>query len=85
MKYHTLFVILKKLQNLKLSSTANYRWRFMGYDGFSRGVASIISTSSFTLSNCRLGKGTPVSLETKHFFSNNQFFHKQQDKRPAIV
>ena len=25
MKYHTLFVILKKRQNLKLSSAANYR------------------------------------------------------------
>ena len=25
---HALFVILKKRQNLKLSSAANYRWRF---------------------------------------------------------
>ena len=24
-------LILKKRQNLKLSSAANYRWRFMGY------------------------------------------------------
>ena len=36
MKYHALFVmpyllILKKQQNLKLSSAANYRWRFKGY------------------------------------------------------
>ena len=30
MKYHALFVILKKRQNLKLSSAANYRWRFLG-------------------------------------------------------
>ena len=30
MKYLALFVILKKRQNLKLSSAANYRWRFMG-------------------------------------------------------
>ena len=28
MKYHPLFVILKMRQNLKLSSAANYRWRF---------------------------------------------------------
>ena len=28
MKYHALF--LKKQQNLKLSSAANYTWRFMG-------------------------------------------------------
>ena len=31
MKYHALFVNLKKLQNLKLSSAANNRWRSMGY------------------------------------------------------
>ena len=30
MKYHALFVILKKGQNLKSSSAANYRWHFMG-------------------------------------------------------
>ena len=31
MKYHALFVFfLKKQQNLKLSSAANYRWRFKG-------------------------------------------------------
>ena len=35
MKYHALFVIFekkkkKKQQNLKLSSAANYRWRFKG-------------------------------------------------------
>ena len=30
-KYHALFVILKKQQNLKLSSAANCRWRLMGY------------------------------------------------------
>ena len=37
MKYHTLFVsfekaanVLKKQQNLKFSSAANCRWRFMG-------------------------------------------------------
>ena len=31
MKYHALFVVfLNKGQNLKLSSAANYRWRFMG-------------------------------------------------------
>ena len=30
MKYHALFAILKKQQNLKLSCAANYRWRFMG-------------------------------------------------------
>ena len=30
MKYHALFVILKKRLNLKLSSAANYRWRFKG-------------------------------------------------------
>ena len=30
MKYHALFVILKKRQNLKLSSAANYRWRLKG-------------------------------------------------------
>ena len=29
MKYHALFVILKKRQNLKLSSAANCWWRFM--------------------------------------------------------
>ena len=29
MKYHALFVIFEKQQNLKLSSAANYRWRFM--------------------------------------------------------
>ena len=31
MKYHALFVILKKRQNLKLSSAANCRWHFKGY------------------------------------------------------
>ena len=30
MKYHALFVILKKQQNFKLSSAANDRWRFKG-------------------------------------------------------
>ena len=31
MKYHTFFVIFEKArQNFKLSSAANYRWRFMG-------------------------------------------------------
>ena len=30
MKYHALFVISKKRQNLKLWSAANYRWRFKG-------------------------------------------------------
>ena len=30
MKYHALFVIFEKQQNLKLSSAANYRWSFMG-------------------------------------------------------
>ena len=29
LKYHALFVIFKKRQNLKLSSAANYCWRFM--------------------------------------------------------
>ena len=32
MKYHALCVILKKRQYLKMSSAANYRWRFEGYD-----------------------------------------------------
>ena len=31
MKYHALFVIFEKQLNFKLSSAANYRWRFMGY------------------------------------------------------
>ena len=30
MKYHALLVIYEKRQNLKLSSAANYRWRFKG-------------------------------------------------------
>ena len=30
MKYHALFVIFKKRQNLKLLPAANYRWRFKG-------------------------------------------------------
>ena len=30
MKYHALFVNFEKRQNLKLSSAANYRWRFKG-------------------------------------------------------
>ena len=30
MKYHALFAILEKQQNLKLLSAANNRWRFMG-------------------------------------------------------
>ena len=30
MKYHYLFVIFEKGQNLKLSSAANYRWPFIG-------------------------------------------------------
>ena len=34
MKYHALFVILKKRQNLKLSSAAIYRWCFKGYNAF---------------------------------------------------
>ena len=29
-KYHAILVFLKKLQILKLSSAANYRWRIMG-------------------------------------------------------
>ena len=29
MKYHASFVFLKKVQDLKLSSAANYRWRFI--------------------------------------------------------
>ena len=29
MKYHALFVIFEKQQNLKLSSAANCRWRFI--------------------------------------------------------
>ena len=33
MNYHALFVILKKQQNLKLSSAANYRWRFKWHLG----------------------------------------------------
>ena len=32
MKYNALFVIFEKVANLKLSSAANYRWRFMQYD-----------------------------------------------------
>ena len=28
MKYHSFFVIFEKVANLKLSSAANYRWRF---------------------------------------------------------
>ena len=28
-KYHALFVIFEKAANLKLSSAATYRWRFM--------------------------------------------------------
>ena len=28
MKYHALLVITEKAENLKLSSAANYRWRF---------------------------------------------------------
>ena len=32
MKYHTLYLLfMRNSQNLKLSSAANYRWRFMGY------------------------------------------------------
>ena len=30
MKYHALFVIFEKQQNLKLLSAANGRWRFKG-------------------------------------------------------
>ena len=30
MKYHALFVIFEKQQHLKLSSAANYSWRFKG-------------------------------------------------------
>ena len=30
LKYHALFVILKKQQRLKLSSAANYWWHLMG-------------------------------------------------------
>ena len=30
MKYHALFVIFEKQQNLKLSSAANYKWHFIG-------------------------------------------------------
>ena len=31
MNYHALLLFFKKRQNLKLSSAANYRWRYMGY------------------------------------------------------
>ena len=31
MKYQASFVFLKKRQNLKLSSAANYRWHLKGY------------------------------------------------------
>ena len=30
MKYHASFEIFEKAANLKLSSAANYRWRFIG-------------------------------------------------------
>ena len=30
MKYYALFVIFEKAAKLKLSSAANYKWRFMG-------------------------------------------------------
>ena len=32
MKYNALFVIFEKVPNLKLSSAAIYRWRFIQYD-----------------------------------------------------
>ena len=34
MKYHALLLFLKNRQNLKLSSAANYRWRFKGFGLF---------------------------------------------------
>ena len=32
MKYHALFVIFEEAENLQLSSAANYRWRFKGFN-----------------------------------------------------
>ena len=32
MKYHALFVIFEKAETFEMSSAANYRWRFMGYN-----------------------------------------------------
>ena len=40
MKYHALYVIFEKAANLKLSSAANYRWRFMGQEVISAGEVS---------------------------------------------
>ena len=35
MKYHALLLFLKKRQNLKISSAANYRWPLKGLNGAS--------------------------------------------------
>ena len=48
MKYHALFVILKKLQNFKLSSAANYRWHFK-VNCPSADYASLLSESDINM------------------------------------
>ena len=40
-KYHALFVFVKKKQNLKLSSAANYRWRFFSAKNIGPGAQKI--------------------------------------------
>ena len=52
MKYHALFVFLKKQQNLKLSSAANYMWRFKGLKNRFRINSVITLTSYFINSDC---------------------------------
>ena len=53
MKNHALFVILlflKKQQNLKLSSAANYRWSFKSLDEENENLLSLhIRTVSFSI------------------------------------
>ena len=36
MSCHAYLLVLKKQQNVKLLSAANYRWRFMGYKSLAR-------------------------------------------------
>ena len=54
MKYHALFVIFDKRQNLKLSSAANYRWRSLRVK-----LTMNISDSGYNLGVQGQGKNTP--------------------------
>ena len=60
-KFHALLLFLEKQQNLKLSSAANYRWRFMGQ--FTLPEIKDLRTDNSSLLGCKdYGMQDPASL-----------------------